>query len=129
MPLNLQSTFLHMQYSLHVCTQLGVADDDVVKVLELLHGNLSEALHEQEEEERCHAEEPASDSVFDEEKEEEEEEDVEEGEEGEEEQDGEVDERTEFDESEEGTSNPDVTYTNTHTRVHTHMCTHTHTTP
>ena len=109
-----------MQYSLHVCTQLGVADDDVVKVLELLHGNLSEALHEQEEEERCHTEEPASDSVFDEEKEEEEEEEVEEGEEGEEEQDGEVDERTEFDESEEGTSNPDVTYTNTHTCTHTH---------
>ena len=106
-----------MQCSLHVCTQLGVADDDVVKVLELLHGNLSEALHEQEEEERCHAEEPASDSVFDEEKEEEE---IEEGEEGEEEQDGEVDERTEFDESEEGTSSPDVTYTQTHTHVHTH---------
>jgi len=115
-----------------VCTQLGVADDDVVKVLELLHGNLSEALHEEEEEKPCHSEEPASDSVFDEEIEEEEEEEVEEVEEGEEsekeEQDGEVDERTEFDESEKGTSSPDVTYTQTHTHhLHTRARAHTHT--
>ena len=113
-----------------MCTQLGVADDDVIKVLELLHGNLSEALHEEEEEKPCHSEEPASDSVFDEEIEEEEEEEVEEVEEGEEsekeEQDGEVDERTEFDESEKGTSSPDVTYTQTHTHACTQVCTHTH---
>ena len=110
-----------------MCTQLGVADDDVVKVLELLHGNLSEALHEEEEEKRCHSEEPASDSVFDEEiEEEEEEEEVEEVEEGEEsekeEQDGEVDERTECDESEKGTSSQT---SHTHRRTHT-TYTHTH---
>lgn len=92
-----------------LCTQLGVADDDVVKVLELLHGNLSETLAGKEEKKKPrHLEGPAADPVLKEEDEvvesaEEEEDEVKEEEVWEEEEvDEQMDEITETDESQRG---------------------------